>query len=97
MRLELEGREGRKYWECKQFSYLAKNCRNKGEKVEEKKKMTNRFETLANRVMQCRVREVRRQEVVEQIVKCFWYGKKGHRKWKCVEKKEMRREEVAPR
>jgi len=48
---ELEGREGRKCWECKQFGHLAKNCRNTGGKVEEKKKLTNRFETLTSRVM----------------------------------------------
>jgi len=35
--------------------------------------------------------------VVEQVVKCFWYGKEEHKKWECMEKKEMRREEVAPR
>ena len=40
----------------------------------------NKFEVLRNQVMQCGVREVRRQEVVEQIVKCFWCGKEGHQK-----------------
>jgi len=47
----LEEREGRKCWGCKQFSHLAKNCRNKGGKVERKKKMTNKFGMLASRVM----------------------------------------------
>ena len=43
------------------------------------------------------MREVRRQEVVEQVVKCFQCGKEGHKKWECMEKKEIRRQEVAPR
>jgi len=30
--------------------------------------------------MQCRVREVRRQEIVEEEVKCFGCGEKGHKK-----------------
>jgi len=51
MRSELEGREERKCWGCKQFSHLAKDCRNKGGKEEKKKKATNRFEALASRVM----------------------------------------------
>jgi len=49
MRSELEGREDRKCWGCEQFGHLAKNCRNKGRRVEEKKKSTNRFETLTSR------------------------------------------------
>jgi len=56
----LEEREEKKCWGCKQFGHLAKNCRNKGRRVEGKKEMMNRFGMLANRVMQCRVREVRR-------------------------------------
>ena len=32
--------------------------------------------------MQCGVREVRRQEIVEGKVKCFGCGEKGHKK--CV-------------
>ena len=74
IRSDLEGREGRKCWECKWFSHLAKNCRNKGERVEEKKSM-NRFETLTSRVMQCGVREVMREEV-----KCFGCGEDGHKR-----------------
>ena len=41
--------------------------------------------------MQYGVREVRRQEVVGQIVKCFWYGKEGHKKWEYPKGKEKRR------
>jgi len=76
IRSELEGRQERKCWKCKQFSHLAKNCRNKGERAEEEKRKTeNRFKTLASRVMQCGVKEVRRQETMKEIVKCFRYGK----------------------
>jgi len=97
MRSELEGKEGRKCWLCRQFSHLAKNCRNKREREEREKKTTNRFEALASRVMQCRVREVRRQETVEQKVKCFGYGREGHKKWGCPNmRKKERREEIAP-
>jgi len=53
MRSELKGCEGKKYRGCKQFDHLAKNCRNKGGRVEERKKTANRFEALASRVMQC--------------------------------------------
>jgi len=77
LRKELEGREGRKCWECKQFSHLAKNCRNKGGRVKEKKKLTNRFKALTNRVMQCGVREVRRQEVMREEAKMLWIWREG--------------------
>ena len=80
------------------FGHLAKNCRNKEGRVEEKAKITSdQFKALASRVMQCEVREVRRQEVVKQQMKCFWCGKEGHRKWECLEKNEMRKKEVALR
>jgi len=96
MRSELEGREGRKCWKCKQFGHMAKNCRNKGGRMEEKKKkLTNRFETLASRIMQCGVKEVRRQEVVREVVKCFGCGREGHKKWECP-KKNRKKEAVPP-
>ena len=42
------------------FGHLVKNCKSKGGKEEEKmKKMSNRFEALTSRVMQCGVKEVR--------------------------------------
>jgi len=96
MKSELEGREGRKCWQCKQFSHLAKNCRNKGGRVEERKKSTNRFKTLTSRIMQCGVREVRRQEVVREVVKCFGCGREGHKKWECPKKKGSNKKEVVP-
>jgi len=43
--------------------------------------------------MQCGVREVRRQEIVREEVKCFGYGGKGHKKWECPRKKERSRSE----
>jgi len=67
LRWELEGREGCRCWNCRLFGHLAKNCRNKEGKREEKtKKTSNRFEVLTSRVMQCGVKEVRQQEVVEK-------------------------------
>jgi len=36
MRSKIEEREGKKCWECRQFGHLAKNCRNKRGKEEEK-------------------------------------------------------------
>jgi len=96
MRSELEGREGRRCWECKQFGHMAKNCRNKGGRMEEKKKkLPNRFEALASRVMQCGVKEVRRQEVVREVVKCFGCGREEHKKWECPKKNERSRKEKA--
>ena len=48
--------------------------------------------------MQCGVKEIRRQEGVEDIVRCFGCGEKGHKKWECLRKGEKgRKEEVAPR
>ena len=96
IRSELEEREDRKCWECKQFDHLAKNCRDKEGRVEErKKKSTNRFEALASRVMQCGVKEVRRQEVVREVVKCFGCRRKGHKKWECPKKNKRNRKEEA--
>jgi len=47
--------------------------------------------------MQCGIREVRRQEVVRDVMKCFACGEKGHKKWECSRKnKRSREEKVAP-
>jgi len=46
--------------------------------------------------MQCGVREVRRQEVVRQEVKCFECGEKGHKKWECPNMRRRKQEEAAP-
>jgi len=48
----------------------------------------NRFEVLRSQVMQCGVREMRRQETVREGVKCFGCGEEGHKKWECPRKKE---------
>jgi len=45
--------------------------------------------------MQYGVREVRRQEVVRNMVKCFGCGEEGHKKCECSQKKERKREEAA--
>jgi len=57
LRAEIEDREERVCWGCKRFGHLACNCRNK--KGEEKGRLIpqNKFEVIASRVMQCRVRE----------------------------------------
>jgi len=56
----------------------------------------NKFEVLKSQVMQCGVREVRRQEIVREVVKCFGCGKERHKKWECPRKRESKREEAAP-
>ena len=40
----------------------------------------SRFKVLKSRIMQCGVREVRRQKTVKEEVKCFGCGGKGHKK-----------------
>ena len=50
LRAELEGRDGRKYWSCKKFGYLAHNCRNKNKK-KGKPIPKNKFEVLSSRVI----------------------------------------------
>jgi len=57
--VKLEGREGILYRCCKRFRHFAWKCRSK---EGQKKKMV-----LGSYVMQCVIREVRRQEVVDVI------------------------------
>ena len=101
LRTEIERREGRVCWEYKRFRHLACNCRNRKKEMKGKLTPQNKFEVIASRVMQCRVREevkTRRNEMVGEV-KCFRCWGIGHFKWKCsnikMEKKRRRSEEVA--
>jgi len=93
LRTKLEGREGRICRRCGKFGHLARNCRNRKEQKKEKV-VENRFEVLKSCMIQCGVREVRRQEIVKKEVKCFGCGKKGHKKWECPRKRKQ--EEAMP-
>jgi len=43
------------------------------------------------------VKEVRRQEMVREVVKCFECGREGHKKWECPQKdKRSRKRKAAP-
>jgi len=94
LRAELEGRERRLCRCCGRFRHLTWNCK-KGKEWRKKTVAANRFKVLGSQVMQCGVKEVRRQKVVREEVKCFGCGKKGHKKWKCPNMKKRKQEEAA--
>ena len=99
LRAELEERKERMCWYCRKFGHLAHNCRNKRGETKGKPILQNKFEMIASKVIQYRVREkvkVRRQEIVEEV-KYFRYWEVGHYKWKYpnIEKRRRNREEAA--
>ena len=94
LRAELEGREGRICRKCGRFRHLAQKYRS-GEEQKKKAVGGNRFEVLKSKVMQCGVREVRRQKVVREEVKCFECREKGHKKWECLNMRKRKQKEVA--
>jgi len=60
--------------------------------------MGNKFEVLESYVMQYGMREVRRQEIVREKVKCFGCRKEEHKKWECPNMRKRKQEEaVLPR
>jgi len=71
LRAELERRKERIYRKYEKFRHLAWRCRN-GEEQKKKAVVGNKFKVLGSWVMQCGIREVRRQEVVKEEVKyCY--------------------------
>ena len=80
LRAELEGRKGKLCRQYGKFRHLAQNCRSAKEQGKGRV-AENKFKVLRSQVMQCGVREVRKQEVVREVVKCFECGKEGHKKW----------------
>jgi len=50
------------------------------EKNRRKRVVSNKFEVLKSWVMQCGVKELRRQKVVEKKPWCFRCGNEGHKK-----------------
>jgi len=82
--------------------HLVYNCRNKRKKIKRKPLLLNKFEMIASRVVQCRVKKevkVRRQKTVEKGTQCFRCWGVEHYKWECpnikVKKKRRKSEEVA--
>jgi len=82
LREKLEERQERECWKCRGFGHRAQHYRKKEEK---KRKLTpqNKFETLASRVINCRV-ELRRQEAKHKgwRMECYKCGKE---RYKCRE------------
>jgi len=79
LRVELEGRKEKLYRKCKEFRYLARNCKNKREGEKGTVIPQNKFKVLRSKIIQCGVerRTIRRVGMVE--VECFKCGKKGHK------------------
>jgi len=80
LRAEIKGREERVCWKCRKFGHLVYNCRNRKKEIKGKLTSQNKFEMIASRVMQYRVKEeikVRRQEIVATYVDYKGYKGKG--------------------
>jgi len=93
LRVELEGREGRICRKCGRFRHLTWKCRNR-EEQKKKKVVNNRFEVLKSQVIQCGVKELRRQEVVKKKPRCFRCGEEGYKKWECLLMRKRKQEEA---
>jgi len=90
LRVELEERKGRLCRHCGRFRHLVQKCRS-GEEQKKKAVVGNKFKVLKSHMIQCEVKEVRRQDVVKEEVRCFGCGEKGHKKWECPKMKERRK------
>jgi len=92
LRAELEERRGKLCRYCKEFGYLAQNCRKKKEGEKGTNVPQNKFKVLKSRVMQCRVREktIKRIEAVE--VECYKCREIGHKCKECLLWKKMKEE-----
>ena len=86
LRAQLEGRRERECWSYRKFRHLVYNYRTKKEEKKEKReKPQNKYEMLATRVMQYRVRDeikVRWQKRIKKA-KYFRCWEVGHCKWEC--------------
>jgi len=82
--------------QCRRFGHLAQKYKS-GEEQKKKTVVGNKFEVLESHMIQYGVREVRKQEVVEERPQCFKCGEKEHKKWECPRSRERKRKEkVAP-
>jgi len=79
LRVELKGRKGKLCRSCKGFRHLARNCRNKNGEGKGATMPQNKFEILSSRVMQCGVKGRTIRDMRTVGIKCFRYGKEGHK------------------
>jgi len=96
LRVELEGRKGKLYRNCKEFGHLAQNCRNKKEGEKGAEMPQNKFEVLKSRVMQCGIEE-KTIRSVRVVAECFKCGKEGHKCRECPQWERKEKRVVCPR